>query len=519
MKHFKIGLSEIRRTEKLNGVEHLVVPTVPILEGVHNGILIKADELEKSWPMWNNRPIFYDHPYFEEVNNKKTHEKFYIGTILNSEFDKDRIKWETWINKDFLKNKNPQTLDDLESGKMVEGSIGFWAVDYEFVAGQWNGEPYYEIDYGLIPDHYAVLGNDEDTGACSIADGCGLNRFKKEGDKKMYRRFISVDKKFISQEDIGTGENIEIDNSQDAAHTGSWGSLDHVDDRNTILEASNYVSLCQEMYLILDSDWKEAPSQSLHYPHHTVSDGKLIVSEEGVKAARSFLERSDTQSTEAAENHLKRHYNELGLEWDSDERNNKQDKNLESFFKKQIDKITNFIKGDEMNKKNLIMNNFGLSEEVYNMLCDDAVERMYDSIVSNINPNSGGENEEEPVVFEECEDSEKFIESVKEVGIENVQTFIELYNEHGLEKINDALDSYDKQLKEKEKETKELRQKLTDEYEISEDTVKEMGLESLKEFSEKLGVENKQKKFNGKGGVRHNVNNDDEKVGTSPKII
>lgn len=122
---------------------------------------------------------------------------------------------------------------------------------------------------------------------------------------------------FISKDEIGTGDPIEIDNSKDSANmTGSWGNVDKTELRNKILKASNYKSLVKECYLIVEDGWEDAPSEHLKYPHHEVRDGKLIVHKDGCQTALAYLHKNGITSGNAIE-HLKRHYRELGLDMDS----------------------------------------------------------------------------------------------------------------------------------------------------------------------------------------------------------
>lgn len=110
---------------------------------------------------------------------------------------------------------------------------------------------------------------------------------------------------------------IEIDNSVDAASlTKAWGDVDKISLRDKIMEAPNATELVKEAYLIVEDNWKDAPSEALKYPHHEIRDGKLIVSKDGVETALSFLMRTDPENTEA-KNHLRRHYKELDLNMDA----------------------------------------------------------------------------------------------------------------------------------------------------------------------------------------------------------
>lgn len=126
----------------------------------------------------------------------------------------------------------------------------------------------------------------------------------------------------LKKEDWGTGEKIEIDNSKESANTsGSWGNVNKTSLRNKILKASNYKSLVKEAYLIVEDGWLDSPSSHLKYPHHFISDGKLVIHKGGLIAARQYLAKNDPDNTSAI-SHLKKHYKTLEMEWDV-EMNNK----------------------------------------------------------------------------------------------------------------------------------------------------------------------------------------------------
>jgi hypothetical protein len=149
--------------------------------------------------------------------------------------------------------------------------------------------------------------------------------------------------------DKNKGEKIEIDNSKDAADmTGSWGSVNKSKLRKQLTSASNAETLVKEAYLIVEDGWEDAPSEHLKYPHHVIKNGVLVVSKDGVQTALSFLMRNDPENQDAL-NHLKRHYNELGLEWPEEtsgnNNNNKEDKAMnEQEIKELKEKLEAFEK-------------------------------------------------------------------------------------------------------------------------------------------------------------------------------
>lgn len=82
------------------------------------------------------------------------------------------------------------------------------------------------------------------------------------------------------------------------------------------MECSNWKSLLNEAYLEVGDNIKKGEtsysSSGCKYPHHLISDGKLIVSKAGVKAAFSRARQMGIFKGEV-KSHLEKHYRELGL--------------------------------------------------------------------------------------------------------------------------------------------------------------------------------------------------------------
>lgn len=125
--------------------------------------------------------------------------------------------------------------------------------------------------------------------------------------------------KFEAAPSDSAKKEIEIDNTKAAADTdGAWSGVDKAALRKELTEATNAGALVKEGYLIVDANWREAPSESLHYPHHVVKSGKLVVHEKGLEAAHARLAQVDPdKKDEGAWQHLERHYKELGLDMSS----------------------------------------------------------------------------------------------------------------------------------------------------------------------------------------------------------
>jgi hypothetical protein len=163
------------RREVFQGVEHLVVPVVMIVDGVLNDALLTQEEYGKHVESWNGVPVPVLHPEENGVpvsaNRPDIIEKNTIGQIFYATAEGGKLKAEAWLNTEKANRLGyGHVLTALASGEIMEVSTGYFA-DADVVAGEYNGVPYNEIHRNLRPDHLALLPGE--IGACSVADGCG----------------------------------------------------------------------------------------------------------------------------------------------------------------------------------------------------------------------------------------------------------------------------------------------------------------------------------------------------------
>lgn len=172
--NLQYDVAAIRR-EVFEGVEHIVVPVVMIVEGVLNGALLVEAEFGKYVDSWNGRPVPVLHPEKQgspvSANAPDVIERNSIGVMFNAFVDNGKLKGEAWINTDKAQRLGYSDLvAALVAGEVIEVSTGYFS-DSEAKAGEFNGETYTEIHRNIRPDHLALLPGE--IGACSVADGCG----------------------------------------------------------------------------------------------------------------------------------------------------------------------------------------------------------------------------------------------------------------------------------------------------------------------------------------------------------
>lgn len=175
---------------KLEDVDYLVVPTVLICEGVHNGLFYPAEELKKFPQAWNGRPIPVFHPTDNEgnavtANSPETIEKCTVGKLFNVKWNakSKKLLGEAWISPvkcAALGEDGAAVLNAVQTSTTMEVSTGLF-VDVMEQTGTWNNETYEGVAVNHRPDHFALLPSG--VGACSVSDGAGFPRVNAEADK------------------------------------------------------------------------------------------------------------------------------------------------------------------------------------------------------------------------------------------------------------------------------------------------------------------------------------------------
>jgi len=167
-----------KRTEKLHGRIHRVVPMVMITAGVHNGshgpLYYPEDELRRTAHLWNAIPVVVNHPP-NGGSARQPHvlRRTQVGVVFNARFEDGKLKAEAWLEVEALRRVDARTLQKVDSGRPVEVSTGLFTENLETF-----GEEFDAVATDHRPDHLAIL--PDRRGACSIADGCGLMQNQAE---------------------------------------------------------------------------------------------------------------------------------------------------------------------------------------------------------------------------------------------------------------------------------------------------------------------------------------------------
>jgi hypothetical protein len=181
MEHLTANLVGSVRRAKLHGRDHLVVPVTLIVPGVLNGsqgpLYYPPEEVGKDPAIWNGIPVVVNHPIKDgkhlSARTPDVLESQGVGHLFATKAN-GKLQAEAWIDTARAQKVDNRLLPILENGRSVESSTGVF-VEEEPAAqnAAHEGKPYRAIARNYRPDHLAVLL--DTTGACSVADGCGLN--------------------------------------------------------------------------------------------------------------------------------------------------------------------------------------------------------------------------------------------------------------------------------------------------------------------------------------------------------
>lgn len=190
------------RIEQLDGLPHMVAPTIILVEGVHHGsagpILYPGVELSTFPASWNGVPVTIQHPSVDgemvSANHPDILAEFCVGRLFNTTYDEEikGLRSEIWVDISRISNISPEAWNLLIGREAIEVSTGLW-FDDEGTPGNWLGEEYEMVATAMRPDHLALLPGNR--GACSLEDGCGV-RANDAGEEESLMG-IETDKKFI----------------------------------------------------------------------------------------------------------------------------------------------------------------------------------------------------------------------------------------------------------------------------------------------------------------------------------
>jgi hypothetical protein len=145
-----------------------------VLNGSKGPLLYPPEEVASRPQKWNGVPIVVYHPHRlgQPVSAAEPGilDSQGVGEVRNASSN-GKLQAEGWFDVQKMQKVNPALLQRLLKNEAIELSTGLYT-DNEERSGTFNGRPYTAIARNYKPDHLAIL--PDQTGACSIKDGCGV---------------------------------------------------------------------------------------------------------------------------------------------------------------------------------------------------------------------------------------------------------------------------------------------------------------------------------------------------------
>ena len=391
-------------TKSWAGRNWLVAPVVPVVAGVLNEELVSAEELGSGYQSWNGRPVTVGHPQqdgaFISANSPDVLDQYQVGQLFNVRFDGNRLKADAWLDVARLQTVNNDLLNDLQSGKPVEVSTGYYRRVYreQGVAG---GRRYRTVAVDIKPDHLALLPGA--VGACSWDDGCGIPRTNAETE---------VDMPAIGKHSTGT---------TDAAWDGAANEA-----RLKTNQDSDYYG---QMYAWRDPDKDASTKAAYKLPHHEVSedgtpgDANIKACQAAIAAlngARGGVDIPDSDK-DAVYNHLAAHLEDADVEAPelaSEQANDAPGAEL-GIMRRLLERIADSLFNEtqtETKEEEIMPEEVTVNEEPQPQPCDEAKELLewaeahggYDTTLAVLQEREQAEQKERDDLTAQIAKSDKF---------------------------------------------------------------------------------------------------------------
>jgi len=167
-----------------NGRSYLVADMTLIVPGVLNGsqgaLYYPPDEIAKNYKAWANAPLTLGHPTANgrhvSARAPGVRDRLGLGEVRTPAVRRKdgALVAEGWFDEARVKKVAPSVHNALLRGEKIELSTGLFTDNAPVENGVCprTGRQYTHLARNYRPDHVAIL--PDQTGACSLNDGCGV---------------------------------------------------------------------------------------------------------------------------------------------------------------------------------------------------------------------------------------------------------------------------------------------------------------------------------------------------------
>ena len=146
-------------------------------------------------------------------------------------------------------------------------------------------------------------------------------RFSAEQADEYYKMAFNEIQQMVKLAEIG--KRYKVDKSEKAMSNDDWSNVDKTNLRNKILEAQNKTTLVKSVYLKVEDNWEDAPSERLKYPVMQLKGNTFVYNRNALANAKA---RATQQNETEVLRKLNAIYNKLNLKEETENKQQTEDK-------------------------------------------------------------------------------------------------------------------------------------------------------------------------------------------------
>lgn len=142
-------------------------------------------------------------------------------------------------------------------------------------------------------------------------------RFSEDEAETYYSRLQKGDalsnlKQFVEErkKSMADKKSYKVDKSKEAMSEKDWGDVDKAAIRDKIMDAANRAKLVKDVYMLVEDDWEDAPSEYLKYPVMILEGDTFVYNRYALSSAMAYAKQN---GEDAVVNKVEKIYKKLGL--------------------------------------------------------------------------------------------------------------------------------------------------------------------------------------------------------------
>ena len=230
-------------------------------------------------------------------------------------------------------------------------------------------------------------------------------RFSAEQADEYYKTAFNEIQQMVRLAEIG--KRYKVDKSEKAMSNDDWSNVDKTNLRNKILEAQNKTTLVKSVYLKVEDNWEDAPSERLKYPVMQLKGNTFVYNRNALANAKA---RATQQNETEVLRKLNAIYNKLNLKEETENKQQTEDKMAKLEEKEKdvvMDKPTDEVSNTEEKKEEKL-------SEVKDAKDEENKEEKTEEKMSENSESSDSEKDKEEDKVEEKKASDDSEEKDKE---------------------------------------------------------------------------------------------------------